>query len=185
VLIEALLALALAGRPSDATLAQRMLVAQRDLPGSLQAGFSTSLGACARRTVHPTGEAYGAILLFGRSEVVSAASVYAHAAQARGALARTVGGLRSPCLADEIGSQYRKAGRRFAAGTTDVARLAPGTTRVRLHFVLRDKSGHTGEGVYDVLLLQRGRSLVGIVVVNPIDDRWERALAAKVARRLV
>lgn len=177
--------LALAAGPSDATLAQRMLVAQRDLPGALQAGFSTSLGPCARRAVRPTGEAYGAILLFGRSEVVSAASVYARAAQARAALARTVVGLRSACLARQLASEYRQAGRRFAPGTTDVARVAADTTRVRLHFVLRDKSGHTGEGVYDVLLVQRGRSLAGIAIVNPIDARWERALAAKVARRLV
>lgn len=185
MLIEAAIVLALVAGPSDATRAQRMLVVPRDLPGALQAGFSTSLGPCARRAVRPTGEAYGAILLFGRSEVVSAASVYARAAQARTALARTVRELRSPCLARQLASQYHDVGRRFAPGTTEVAHVAPDTTRVRLNFVLRDKSGHTGEGVYDVLLVQRGRSLAGIAVVNPIDTRWERALAVKVARRLV
>jgi hypothetical protein len=177
--------LAAAGRPADQALARRIVLQAADLPGATAAAQSPGLSPCAVAGGNPTGTADGRILFFGRSEIVSAARIYARTADARLAATRMVKRLASPCLERALADAYRQRGATFAPGTTSVARVGRHATRVRLRFVLRDRHKHTGEGVYDVVLLQRGRSVAGIAVVNPIDDTWERDLVAKVAARLV
>jgi hypothetical protein len=181
---SSLAALAAPAPPTDQALASRLVLTTRDLPGALAAQASSGLSPCAAPQRQRTAAAFGRFLFFGRTEIVSAASVYATAAGARAAATGSVRRLASPCLARTLGAAYEQQGATFAAGTTAVARVGPAATRVRLHFVLRDRKRRTAVGVYDVVLLQRGRAVAGVAFVNPIDDAWERRVVAKVAARL-
>jgi hypothetical protein len=177
-------AVAAPGGSADQALARRLLVTAGDVPGVVAAARSSGLSPCSVPQHHRTAAAFGRFLFFGRSEIVSAATVYSTATEARAAATGSVKRLASPCLARALSIAYEQQGARFAAGTTEVKRLVRYATRVRLNFVLRDRKRKTGEGVYDVVMLQRGRAVAGVAFVNPIDEAWERGIVEKVAARL-
>jgi hypothetical protein len=184
-MVGAVLAAAVAlAAPSDRALAQHLLVTARDVPGAAASQPSSGLSPCSAPQHDRSAAAFGRFLFYGRSEIVSAATVYRTAGGARAAASGSVRKLASPCLASQLARAYRDQGATFAPGTTDVSRLGPAARRVRLHFVLRVGKKKTGEGVYDVVLLQRGRAVAGVAFVNPIDDAWERRIVDRVAARL-
>ena len=184
-MVGAVLVVAVAlAAPSDRALAQRLLVTARDVPGAAASQASTGLSPCSAPQRDRSAVAFGRFLFYGSTEIVSAATVYRTAAGARAAAGGSVRKLASPCLANQLARAYKEQGATFAPGTTAVSRLGPTARRVRLHFILRVGKKKTGEGVYDVVLLQRGRAVAGVAFVNPIDDTWERGIVDRVAERL-
>jgi hypothetical protein len=175
-------AAAAATRPGDQALANRIVLRGADLPGAQVAPPATGLSRCAHAGQGASGIAYGPFLFFGRAEVTSAATVYPSAARAQASAQQSASTMSSPCLGNELADDFALHGAKFVETGRHVAPFGGGI-RVRITFFLRDRRGRTGSGVYDVVVLRRGRSVAGFSAINPIDERWERGLVAKLAAR--